>query len=200
MMKRMSVVLRTACFIAGFALMTSKAFCSGTVAGSIDSDLAKVKADVVVYLKGVKGPVAVKHISVDQHHMLFNPRVSTVPVGSSVVFTNHDKLYHNVFSISDTKKFSLDTYDPGYSRKVIFDKPGVVNLLCHVHSEMSGWVIVTENQFAAVTDQEGRFTISGVPAGTYEVGVWSEKQNPLGTPKVTVTNGQTSQIHLTLGN
>jgi plastocyanin len=200
MMIKMFAVLRTACFIAGFALMTSKAFCIGTVTGSIDSDLVKVKADVVVYLKGVSGPVAVKHLSVDQHHMLFNPRVSTVPAGSTVVFTNNDKLYHNVFSISDTKKFSLDTYNPGSSRKVTFEKPGVVNLLCNVHSEMSGWIIVTENQYAAVSDQEGRFTITGVPAGTYEVGVWSETQKPPGTTTVTVTNGHTSQVHLTLGN
>ncbi|NTV99476.1 MAG: hypothetical protein HGA70_09975 [Chlorobiaceae bacterium] len=196
----MSAVSRAACFIAGFALMAPNAFCTGTVAGTIGSDLAKTRGNVVIYLKGVKGPVVTKNVGIDQHHMMFNPRVTTIPVGSTVEFSNHDKIYHNVFSVSDVKKFSLDTYDPGYSKKITFETPGAVNLLCHVHSEMSGWVIVTENQYAAVSDEDGRFTIQGVPAGTYEVGVWSETEKPQGKTMVSITNGHTSQIVVTLGN
>jgi plastocyanin len=199
MRRRMSAVSRTALVIAGLALWAPEAFSAGTVSGTVTADIQKARENVVVYLKGVKGPVMTKQIDIDQHHMMFNPRVSAIPVGSTAVFSNHDKIYHNVFSVSDAKKFNLDTYSPGYSKKVLFDKPGAVNLLCHVHPEMSGWIIVTENQYAAVTDDDGRFTIQGVPAGTYEVGVWSEKEKPEGTAMVSVTNGHTSQLVITLG-
>ncbi|NTW56261.1 MAG: hypothetical protein HGB20_04360 [Chlorobiaceae bacterium] len=200
MRRRMSAVSRTAFITVGFALWASKAFSSGTVSGTVNADIEKTKENVVVYLKGIKGPVVTKQIDIDQHHMMFNPRVSAIPVGSTVVFSNHDKIYHNVFSVSDAKKFSLDTYDPGYSKKVTFDKTGAVNLLCHVHAEMSGWVIITENQYTAVSDEDGRFSIQGVPAGTYEVGIWSETQRPQGPVTVTVRDGQTSQMDIKLGH
>ncbi len=48
-------------------------------------------------LKGIKGPVVTKQIDIDQHHMLFNPGVTAVPVGSTVEFANQDKICHIVF-------------------------------------------------------------------------------------------------------
>jgi plastocyanin len=192
--------MKTALFITGFGLIALNGYCNGTITGVIETDLAKNKKDVVVYLKNVGVPVKPRTVSVDQHHMMFNPRVITVPVGSTVEFTNHDKIYHNVFSISEPKKFSLDTYASGSSRKVTFDRPGAVSLLCHVHAEMSGWVIVTQNQYATVSEHDGEFKIQDVPAGTYEVGVWSEKQKPEGKITVTVKDGQTTETTIKLGN
>jgi hypothetical protein len=72
-----------------------------------------------------------------------------------------------------------------------FDKPGVVHLLCKVHPEMSGWIIITENNYAAVTEHDGKFTISNVPAGTYEIATWSEHLKPQGKVTVTIVEGQT---------
>lgn len=192
--------MKTALFITGFGLIALDGYCNGTITGVIETDLAKNKRDIVVYLKNVGGPVIPRSVTVDQHHMMFNPRVVTVPVGSTVEFSNHDKIYHNVFSISEPKKFSLDTYASGSSGKVKFDRPGAVNLLCHVHSEMSGWVIVTENQYAAVAEHDGEFKIQDVPPGTYEVGVWSETQKPEGKITVAVKDGETTETIIKLGN
>jgi plastocyanin len=192
----MKKVLLVACF--GFSSVNG--YCNGIVSGFIETDLPKHKGDVVVYLKNVGGPVVPRTVAVDQHHMKFNPRVVVVPVGSTIEFSNHDKIYHNVFSISEPKKFSIDTYASGSSKKITFDKPGVVTLLCHIHPEMSGWVIVTENQYAAVTEHDGEFKIHDVPAGTYEVGVWSETQKTQEKITVTVKDGQTTETTIKLGN
>ena len=87
--------------------------------------------------------------------------------------------------------------DPGSSKPVTFEKPGVINLLCNVHSEMSGWVVVTENQYAAVSEHDGKFTISNVPAGTYKITAWSEKLKATeGT--VTVADGKTATVTVKL--
>ncbi|NTW52351.1 MAG: hypothetical protein HGB22_07170 [Chlorobiaceae bacterium] len=136
----------------------------------------------------------------EQHHMTFIPRVTVIPVGSTVEFTNHDKMYHNVFSVSEAKKFNLDTYDSGKPKHVTFDKPGVVALLCNVHPEMAAWIVVTDNKYASVSDKLGNFTISDVPAGTYEIGVWTERLKLQAVTKVIVANSKTSKIDVKLGD
>jgi plastocyanin len=200
MMKRTIMFVKSALLMSGFALMAAEAFCNGSVTGTIVSDIEKNKEDAVVYLKGVNGAVVPQKVTIEQHHLTFIPKVTTIPAGSTVEFTNHDKIYHNVFSVSESKKFNLDTYDHGKPKHVTFDKPGVVSLLCNVHPEMSAWVVVTENKYAAVTDKAGNFIIADVPAGTYEISAWSEKLKPQGITMVTISDGNTAHADIKLGD
>ena len=188
--------LKSALLMTCFGFITSTAFCGGTVTGTVDAALAKYKKDAVVYLKGVKGAVAPQKAVMDQKNLVFLPHVLAVPAGSTVDFINSDKVNHNVFSADACKKFNLGTYNPGMSKAVVFDKPCVVNLLCNVHSEMSGFVVVTENPYFSVTGADGKFTIKNVPAGTYEITAWSEKLKPQGKTMVTVAEGQVASVAL----
>jgi len=61
---------------------------------------------------------------------------------------------------------------------------------------MTGFVVVTNNKYAAVTEHDGKFTIPNVPAGTYEIGVWSEKLKAEGKTTVTVAEGETAPVVL----
>ena len=123
-----------------------------------------------------------------------------ISAGSTVVFTNHDNIYHNINSKSPANLFSIDTYDPGTPHPVTFEKSGEVQLLCKVHPEMSGWVIVTDNQYAAVTEHDGKFSISDIPEGTYEIAVWSEKLKLQNKTTVTVAEGKTTSVVLQMSN
>ena len=192
--------IKTALFITSFGFITSNAYCNGTIFGTIETDLVKYKGDAVVYLVDVNEPVIPQHKTIDQKSLTFVPKVTTIPVGSTVDFTNNDRVYHNVNSTSESKKFSLDTYDPGVPKPITFNKPGVVHLLCKVHPEMSGWVVVTENQYAAVTEHDGKFTISNVPAGTYHIATWNEKLKVKGQTTVTVAEGQTVPVVIKLSD
>ena len=189
--------LKTALLMTSFGFIASNAFCGGTSTGTVDASIPKYKGDAVVYLLGVKGPVTPQHASVDQKSLVFVPHVTAVPVGSTVDFKNNDKVNHNIFSASAAKKFNLGTYNPGMSKPVTFDKPGAINLLCNVHSEMSAWVVVTENQYAAVSEHDGKFTINNVPAGTYKITAWSEKLKAQET-SVTVADGKTATVAIKL--
>ncbi len=60
----------------------------------------------------------------------------TVKVGDSVNFKNEDPFFHNVFSLSDVKTFDLGSFPQGQSKKVIFDKPGTVEVECAIHPSM----------------------------------------------------------------
>jgi len=188
--------IKTALMMASFGFITTNAFCNGTITGTIDTNMPKYKGDAVVYLSGVKGPVVHEHKTIEQQSLTFVPKVTTIPVGSSIVFTNNDKLNSGITSYSPAKKFNVDKLDSGVSKRLTFDKSGVVQLLSKPHAEMTGWVIVTNNQYAAVTEHDGKFTIPNVPAGTYEISAWSEKLKPQGKTIVKVSEGKTAPVVL----
>jgi plastocyanin len=110
----------------------------------------------------------------DQRNERFAPHVLAVTSGTWVDFPNGDSTYHNVFSLSKTKEFNLGRYAAGKSKAVRFDRPGIVRVFCEIHSHMSAFILVFAHRFFAVTDDEGRYRIDGLPPGTYTVAVWNE--------------------------
>lgn len=137
-----------------------------------------VLENAVVYIEKIDGktfrppeaPVVLHQIG-----LVFTPHVLPVLVGTTVNFPNEDVVLHNVFSPGYTGKFNLGTYPQGSTKTKVFDKPGVVLLLCNVHHEMSAFVIVVETPYFVVTDQDGKYTLKNVPPGIYNLVVWHEK-------------------------
>lgn len=125
----------------------------------------------------------------DQRDERFVPHVLAIVAGTWVDFPNDDKTYHNVFSLSKTQEFNLGRYAVGHSKAVRFERPGIVRVFCDIHSHMSAFILVFAHRFFAVTDDEGRYRIDGVPPGSYTVAVWNEtvRGDP---PKRTVTIGE----------
>ncbi|HEV8255285.1 MAG TPA: carboxypeptidase regulatory-like domain-containing protein [Vicinamibacteria bacterium] len=113
---------------------------------------------------------------IDQRDETFLPHVLAVTAGTTVVFTNSDRTYHNVFSLSKDNRFDLGRYGRGHSKSVRFEHPGVVRVFCDIHSHMSAFILVFAHRYFAVTDAEGRYRIDDVPPGTYTVVAWNEGQ------------------------
>lgn len=109
---------------------------------------------------------------VDQMKMKFIPRVMVVATGDSVVFTNLDSLYHNVFSISTARHFDLGRMPPGKIDGVRFERPGVVNLHCELHPEMMGYVVVLPTRVYTRPDSLGSFALPKLPRGHYVLHAW----------------------------
>lgn len=74
----------------------------------------------------------------------FNPEKLNIKVGDSVNFINDDNVPHNVYSESPTNHFELGMYRRGQERKVIFDKPGTVQVECLIHPGMKMTVEVSK--------------------------------------------------------
>src|SRR6202034_1246704 len=85
----------------------------------------------------------------------FSPDLLVVPVGSTVSFPNMDPIFHNIFSLSKPKAFDLGSYNKGETRKVVFAKPGVVEVYCHLHPNMAAIIVVTPNRWYARSDRSG---------------------------------------------
>ena len=131
----------------------------------------------------------------DQKNETFVPHVVAVMTGSLVDFPNNDKTFHNVFSLSKTKRFDLGRYAAGHSKAVRFDRPGVVRVFCDIHSHMSAFILVFNHRFFDVTEPDGRFRLESVPAGTYTVVGWYEGEARL-TRTVTVPPGTAVELEL----
>jgi plastocyanin len=171
-------------------------------AGSISGTVSPGKAGSVVYIEAVAGktfPAPAKPVTIDQKQLLFQPHVAAVQTGTTVEFLNSDKVQHNIFwpSISGNKKMShnMGTWPTGEKRDFKFDTAGVVPLLCNVHPEMSGYVVVSPTPYFVLADASGAFTLNDVPDGTYTVSAWHEGMKVLSKP-VTVSGKATVDFSL----
>ena len=97
-----------------------------------------------------------------------------ITAGTVVDFPNSDRFYHNVFSLSKAARFDLGRYAGGKSKSVRFNQPGIVRVFCEIHSHMNAFVLVFGHPFFSTTDNDGRYRINNVPAGTYNVIAWNE--------------------------
>ena len=120
--------------------------------------------------EGEAGVVAAPRLA--QQQQMFEPRVVVVPVGGSVSFPNLDPIYHNVFSVSPTKRFDLGKYGKGQSRTVRFEKPGVVNVYCDIHTDMAAFIVVAPSLAWARPGDDGRYELRGLPGGRYHLVWW----------------------------
>lgn len=154
---------------------------SQTIMGEVETDPGKekYKVNTVVYIENVEAhfDVPEKNPVMNQKELKFLPKVLPIVVGSTVDFLNSDDVLHNVFSPDPcANKFNLGTWKKGEIRSVRYDKIECVSvLLCNVHPEMEAYVIVLQNPFFAITNEEGEFIIENVPPGTYNLKVWNEK-------------------------
>jgi len=114
----------------------------------------------------------------------FVPHVQAASVGQFVVIKNSDPILHTAHAYfpDGQPHFNVGLYPGRVSRKPLVT-PGVVKIVCEVHSWMSGYIVVTEHPYHAVTDLYGEYQIADVPPGTYRLKVWHES---LGTQEKTV--------------
>ena len=153
---------------------------------------------VVVYLRNAKPQtVAPMRVAIRQVNESFTPRVVAVTVGSEVEFPNDDPIYHNVFSLSRAKNFNLGRYPRGDTRRVRFDKPGIVKVFCEIHSHMSATVMVLDHPWFAVPDEQGRFELPPVPTGEQSITAWHERLGDT-TVRVRIESGQTATADFVL--
>jgi len=164
--------------------------------------LANEMANVVVYFESVPVLAAAADprkgsFRIEQRQEAFFPHVLPVVVGTTVEFTNADPIYHNVFSLSKAASFDLGRYPKGTSRAVRFDQPGIVEVFCHIHSDMSAVVMVLDNPFFAVPDANGEFLIPAIPPGRYKVSGWHERAR-LNHQEATIEAGRRSEIAMNI--
>jgi plastocyanin len=150
----------------------------------------------VVYLDGVlPQPASLPTKKVAQKDLTFIPALLPVRVGTKVEFPNLDDTYHNIFSYSPAKRFDLGRYRPD-ERPIptqVFDKPGLVTLRCDIHEHMRGLILVLNTPYFVMTDTDGHFRLSGLPAGHYTLKAWIDSRTTR-EKAVELKNGETLHV------
>ena len=160
-------------------LLVGLPLAAGDLHGKIACKGARDCADAVVSVGAIPGktfPPPANHVKVDQKDLLFTPRVMPVLVGTTVDFQNSDAVLHNVFTPDGcAEKFNLGTWPKGQSRSFTFKRECAATLLCKVHPEMEGFIVVLPTPYYAVAKADGSYRIPDVPDGSYTVKVWHPK-------------------------
>jgi len=130
----------------------------------------------------------------DQKGCLYTPHVIAVQANQVVTFLNSDPTLHNVHAVSKINPpFNIGMAVKGQKVSRFFGKPEMVKMKCDVHSWMASYIGVFDNPFHAVTDDAGRFTVQGLPAGTYDVEAWHETYG-VKKQSVTLADGQHQDV------
>jgi plastocyanin len=150
----------------------------------------------VIYLDGVfprRASSSTKEVA--QKDLTFVPALLPIQVGTKVEFPNLDDTYHNIFSYSPAKRFDLGRYR-AEERPIptqVFDKPGLVTLRCDIHEHMRGLILVLNSPYFVMTDTNGHFRLSGLPAGHYTLKAWIDSRTTREKP-VELKDGQTLRV------
>jgi plastocyanin len=133
----------------------------------------RAAANAVVWIDAPGAPRAAQgKVVLDQRGMTFSPQVLAVQVGTTVVFPNNDRVFHNVFSFHHGTVFDLGLYPVGSSKTVRFDKPGVSRIFCNIHPNMAAYIYVVDSPYFAVTDEAGGFSLTPPAAPRYTYRAW----------------------------
>ena len=158
---------------------------AGEIKGKVTAQGIRSPENIAVYVDAIPGknfPAPSAHAVMDQRKLTFIPHVLVVLKGTTVDFLNSDSVGHNVYwpSISGNRKLAhnMGTWPQGVKKDFTFNDVGVAPLLCNVHSEMSGYIVVAPTPYFTVTDKDGSFEIKGVPPGHYTLKTWSEEGKP----------------------
>jgi plastocyanin len=185
------------------ALLGASVSWAGDIKGKVNVQGLRSAENIAVYVDAIPGKTfeaPSQHITIDQRKMTFVPHVAVVLKGTTVDFLNSDPVGHNVYwpSVSGNKKLAhnMGTWPKGQSKPFQFNDLGVASLLCNVHPEMSGYVVVVATPYFGVTNKEGEFEIKNVPDGKYTLKTWSEDGKPA-TATVDVPGGSSS-VELTV--
>ena len=189
--------------ITGALLLVAGTTLAGDIKGKVSVQGMKSAENIAVYVDAIpdkkfEAPTA-KPV-MDQVKMTFVPHLMVVQVGTTVEFLNSDPVGHNVYwpSISGNKKLAhnMGTWPKGEKKSFQFTDVGVASLLCNVHPEMNGYIVVVPTPYFAVTDKSGNYEIKNVPPGKYTLKTWSE-EGKVTTQAVEVGAG-TATVDLTV--
>ena len=131
----------------------------------------------------------------DQKMCAYDPHILIVPVNQQITILNNDGILHNIHTYGKLNR-SVNLAQPRFKKKLklTLKEPEKVQVRCDVHGWMSAWFIVVEHAYYTVTDSAGRFSLNGVPPGTYTLNIWQELLGDKSV-QVSVEAGEKSELN-----
>ena len=151
---------------------------------------------ILVVLKGAPGTKSGSTSAqvLNQKDQQFVPSILPVPLNGTVRIQNSDPVYHNVFSLTSPHKFDVGRRPKGEHFDVVFEKPGVIDVFCDIHSNMHAIIyVLPEGTYAWTKIKSGEsFSFEDVPEGSYELTLYALGYKESSSP-IVVQSGQSYQ-------
>lgn len=124
---------------------------------------------------GNVSPRATDPVILNQKELEFIPSILAVRKSEKVRILNSDPVYHNVFSLSQVKRFDAGRRPTGEYMDISFEREGVVDVFCDIHSNMHAVIYVVSPQTHSFTSLSGSgtFKLEGLSSGSYTLNVYS---------------------------
>ena len=181
------------------AVTTDQAVCGTEVEDrAVVADPSGGLANAVVLVAGVPWNERPSEPSINNAGCYFVPRVQVLPTRTVVTIRSKDDTLHSTHAYDDRQRtqFNIAIPFPGLEVQRPFRRPGPVRIECDSHGWMRGWVYVSDD-IGTVTGPDGRFELTGIPSGSYQLTVWHERYEGA-TRQITVTAGGTAEADFTL--
>ena len=154
-------------------------------------------ANAVITIVGVKaaGPAAA---GVMNEKCRFSPHVQIVGAKASITTSSSDPILHTTNAQVDGGKplFNVAVPIPGMKINKAVAGTGIVRLTCNTHPWMRGYLVVSDEK-SAISGADGSFSLTGVPAGTYDLRIWHEALRGA-NQRVTVVDGKPTTANFRL--
>ena len=137
-------------------------------------------------------PVPAAPVVLEQKGCQYLPHVMGAMVGQSYKILNSDGILHNIHTLPKVNA-SFNRGQPATVKEMSTNFPKAEDMFqikCDVHPWMSAYMGVFTHPFYSVTGADGKFTISGLDPGTYEITAWQERLG-MQTAMVTVAANET---------
>ena len=162
---------------------------------SVDVGPGNTLEDVVIYVSaGDQGPAATQAVSYEQRGCQYIPHVAAMQVNQPMQIYNHDQTSHNIHPMSKVNPEWNKSQPPGSPPiRATYTKAEFIPVKCNVHPWMHGYFAVLNTSHSAVSDANGKFTLSGLAPGKYTLTAWQERFGTQ-TQDVTVGSGGTAKV------
>ena len=138
-------------------------------------------ANTVVFLKNITSGKALdlpeQRRFLDQKHCRYEPHILLVPAAGTLQMKSSDAVLHTIH-MDGAATYNLPFPFPNQVISRSMSTAGLVNLKCNGgHTWMNAEMLVVVHPYYAVTDEAGKFELSNVPPGKYEIAAWHEGWN-----------------------
>ncbi|MGH9341785.1 MAG: carboxypeptidase regulatory-like domain-containing protein [Acidobacteriota bacterium] len=143
-------------------------------------------------------PAPSEAVVLDQEGCRYEPHVLGVMVGQTLQILNSDELLHNIHALPEKNREFNRGMPPSMTETthVFTQAEDMFHIKCDVHPWMSAYTVVMRHPYFAVTETDGQYSISGLPAGTYEIEAGHERLGTQ-TASVTVADGESQSADFT---
>ncbi len=179
-------------------LTSERELCGDTLpAGKYIINESREIKNVIVFIANIRSGKEIPRdpVTIDNVKCAFVPHANISFLGNTVINRNSDPVLHGVHPYIGRRtayNIGLPDMDRVVNRKLV--RTGLMDYRCSPHPWMRAYIYVFTHPYAAITGESGDFSITEIPAGSYEIKAWHEAFGEISLGRVAVTAGESKKI------